>query len=92
MKALKPGRKGGREFLVRYRYGEDVAKSLGVELVVRRRARERDAGRPGSRSTCGLIGGASSGRVQAEHLGLRARMVGGEGVDRCGRPDGERDV
>ncbi len=81
VKTLKPGRKGARELLLRYRYGEERREHLkAVELVVRRRAREREAESPGSRSAGGLIGGASSRRVAAEHLGLRARMVGRSGA------------
>ncbi len=76
-KLLKPGRKGARELVVRYRYDEERREELmGVELVVRRRGRERGAGRPGSLPAGGLIGGASHRRVEAEHLGLRRGWSG----------------
>ncbi len=83
-KTLKPGQKGTKELvtqfgpsllLVRYRYDEDRREHLKtVELVVRRRFRDREAECPRSPSVGGRIGGSVSRRV-ALRVGWREREV-----------------
>lgn len=81
VKTLKPGQKDTRELLtrfgpsllcVRYRYDEDRREHLKtVELIVRRRARDGEAGGSGARSPGGVEGAAN--RKVALRIGWRER-------------------
>ncbi len=100
-KTLKPGQKGTKELvtqfgpsllLVRYRYDEDRREHLKtVELVVRRRSRDREAECPRSQSVGGRLGGSSTRRV-ALRVGWREREVQQRVKSAGGRWDRGRGV
>ena len=82
LKTLSPGQSGTKELMarygpsllcVRYRYDEDTRERLKtVELIVQRRAPEREAQSLGSRDSAGQARGAAARKV-ALRIGWRER-------------------